>query len=287
MRRRTGRRSAKWDMQLTFWGVRGSIPTPAASHLGVGGNTACVSVTTDAGDEVIFDAGTGIRTLGRALESANGTRSRRLNLFLSHFHWDHIQGLAFFAPLYDPSTELIIHTPVRVELAYELLSNAMRPPHFSIAWEDTPARKTLVCLGEAPVQYDGFCVWAFPLNHPQGACGFRLLAGNRAVVYASDTEHGRREFDDVLRARSEGADVLIYDAQYSRCLYEQRRGWGHSTWEAGVRFAREAGVKTLALFHHDPSHDDAAISTIIAEARVCFPRTVAAREGPFSIEGDV
>jgi phosphoribosyl 1,2-cyclic phosphodiesterase len=266
-------------MQIRFWGVRGSIAAAGRDTAEVGGNTSCVEVRC--GDTlVILDAGTGLRALGGAL----GGAPLRAHLLLSHLHWDHIQGFPFFAPAYAPGNRLTLHAPERCAPAGDVraaFAAQMRAPHFPVGLEAMRAdlRFCAVAAG-AVLRLDDVVVRAAAARHPNGCLAYRLGAGGRSVVYATDTEHDPGGgLDGELAALARGADVLIYDAQYTAAEYPSRRGWGHSTAAEGARLAAAAGVGQLVLFHHDPAHDDAAIARIEAATRGLFPGTVAAREG--------
>lgn len=269
------------SMTIRFWGVRGSIASPGPDTAEVGGNTSCVEVRC-AAERIILDAGTGLRKLGNAMMPESGPR--RATLLLSHLHWDHIQGIPFFAPAYVASTELNIYGQETTSASLkQALAQQMTSPVFPVELGDLPARVQL-----RPVR-DGDClrvgdaeVRVRRLNHPGGVLAFRICSGGRSVVYATDTEHYAC-VDPVLLSLARGADVLVYDAQYTPEEYRgeagmPRVGWGHSTFEAGVRVAEQAGVGQLVLFHHDPGREDAAVAEIEARARRLFRNTVAARE---------
>lgn len=269
------------SMRIRFWGVRGSIATPGPDTAQVGGNTSCVEVVADS-TRLILDAGTGLRGLGNQM--MREPAPRRSVLLLSHLHWDHIQGLPFFAPLYAPSTELTIYGQ---ETAGATLSGAlaqqMTSPVFPVELGDLPAKLSLCPLRDgASVQVGPMRIRTRRLNHPGGVMGYRIECGGHAVVYATDTEHYSC-VDPVLRELAMDADVLIYDAQYTPEEYRgelgsPRVGWGHSTYEAGAALAEEARVGRLVLFHHDPTRDDDAVAALEQRARGRFPNTVAARE---------
>jgi phosphoribosyl 1,2-cyclic phosphodiesterase len=269
---------------LRFWGVRGSVPTPNACNLGIGGNTPCMQVLSDVGtpdpctDLLVFDAGTGIRALGKEITSCPLT-PKAIHVFLTHFHWDHVQGLPYFLPLFSPRTNMVFHSAHPVEKLRAVLAAQMQSPYFPVCFEELPANIQFCQIGTEPQSFGEVTVQAFPLHHPQGSFGFRLVHPQRTVVYATDHEHGDAASHDNLTAMSQGADVLVYDAQYTPVEYETRCGWGHSTWLEATRVAKEAGVKQLVLFHHDPDRDDEAVRRIEMEAREEFAGTVAAYEG--------
>jgi len=278
-------------MKARFWGVRGSVPTPSPAHLRYGGNTLCVEVRTGGpetgapepgkGEIMIFDCGTGFRLLGNALMKEFGGRPIRAHIFLSHFHWDHVQGLRFFAPLYQPGNRIHFYSfhsfqPRGQETLRQLIRNPLYPVESKVLssvvrFQDVHGQKAVV---------DGAVVTVRRLNHPHGSLGFRLDSGQQVIVYASDHEPDGKHLDASLVELAEGADLLIYDAQYTPEEYaSSRRGWGHSTWQHAVDLARRARVKKLVLYHHDPDHDDAAIDEIVKQASKHFGDVTGAAEG--------
>lgn len=265
-------------VRLKFWGVRGSIPVPAADCLEYGGNTACVELRI--GETiVVIDAGTGARKLGLQLQDEAHGAGRRINLLLTHFHWDHIQGIPFFEPLYRASNTVVFHSCHAQEKLRKVLEGEMSTPYFPVNFELLAARREFVDLSDGPLRGEQFRVTPFPMNHPQGATGYRIEAGGVVITHASDLEHGNAALDRTLRDHAQDADVLIYDAQYTPEEYSSHKGWGHSTWLEAARVARECKVKRLILFHHDPGHNDAAMKQIECDTRREFQATEAAKEG--------
>ena len=271
-------------MQIEFWGVRGSIASPGHDTASVGGNTSCVALRCGASN-IIMDAGTGLRRLGDSMLAELRGAPLSATLLLSHFHWDHIQGLPFFVPAYMPSTKLAIMGGTNGVMSIrETLEHQMQPPVFPVRLDELRADLTLrdvragetFAAGEATVR-------AVKLNHPGGVYAYRVEHGGRSVVYATDTEHYAC-LDPALLTLAEGADVLIYDCQYTPEEYRgetgpSKVGWGHSTYAVGAELAGRAGVGELVLFHHDPRRTDAAVEAIEERARGLFARSVAAREG--------
>lgn len=268
------------SLSIRFWGVRGSIATPGAETARVGGNTSCVEVRAGA-SRIILDAGTGLRPLGNQL-LAEGTVDA--TILLSHLHWDHIQGIPFFAPLYVPGTRLHVVSGGASGDARAALCAQMSNPMFPVDLGELPSQLSFLAVKERQRFVVGEAeVTVARGNHPDPVFAYRIEHAGRAVVYATDTEHYRC-VDPRLRALARDADVLIYDAQYLPREYAgeggpSRVGWGHSTWEAAVELAEAAGVGELLLFHHDPCRDDAAVGAIEALAQQRFSATRAATEG--------
>jgi phosphoribosyl 1,2-cyclic phosphodiesterase len=268
-------------MAIKFWGVRGSIASPGPETVRVGGNTSCVEVRCGT-TRFILDAGTGIRRLGDSLLAEGPVEA---TLLLSHQHWDHIQGLPFFVPAYMASSRLtIIGGTNGVMSLPDTLAHQMRAPVFPVRLDELGAQIALrevrpgerFDVGEAQVR-------AAKLNHPGGVHAYRIDYAGRSVVYATDTEHYAC-VDPTLLALAEGADVLIYDSQYTPEEYRgqdgrSKVGWGHSTYVAGCEVARSANVGHYVLFHHDPQRTDRAVGEIEAKARALFGASSAAREG--------
>ena len=263
---------------LRLRGVRGSVPVACGSQLGIGGNTPCLELKLDPEEPVIFDAGTGIRALGREI-AARATPPKAIHLFFTHFHWDHLQGLPYFLPLYMATSNLIFYSTHPPEELRHVLAGQMRGPYFPVLFEHLGCGMEFRQIDGEPQRFGGVCVESFPLHHPQGCSGYAITQAGKRVIYATDHEHGDQATHDGLRARARDADVLIYDAQYTPAEYaHNRHGWGHSTWLEGVKLAQEAGVKKLVLFHHDPERDDEAVRRIEEDARAEFPETIAGHE---------
>lgn len=267
-------------MNITFWGVRGSVPTPHRRTLKYGGNTPCLEVRTPEGHTIILDCGTGITHLGKRLAEKTPADGHRLTVFLSHFHWDHIQGLPFFSPLYDARNQLFFHCfEAHGMTARDALGGLMLTPFFPVDMSVMKAGKNFYTIEEERLKiFDVEITTAF-LNHPQGCLGYRIEAETGSFVYATDHEHGDPKYDAAIRKLARGVDLLITDAQYTPAEYKQHVGWGHSSWLEATRLAREAEVKELVLFHHDPDHSDLFLDKVLMEARACFPSLHCAMEG--------
>jgi phosphoribosyl 1,2-cyclic phosphodiesterase len=268
-------------MKVRLWGVRGSTPTPEKGNGRYGGNTSCVEVRLDNDTLIILDCGSGLRALGKSLLNEFANRPVQAYIFLTHFHWDHIQGIPFFLPLYKKQNTFFFYSPRRpgTELR-KAIQGMMRSPYFPVDMSAMRAKRHFLELGKAPLNINGAVISSAPLNHPQGCVGYRIEADGGAFVLATDTEPGSPFHDRAVRTLAQDADLLLYDSQYTPLQSEgEKKGWGHGTWQEGVRIAQERGVKRLVLFHHDPDSDDAYVDSLVAQARKEFPNTTGAAEG--------
>ena len=268
------------DMSVTFWGVRGGIACPGPAFAGYGGNTACVELRCG-GRTLVFDAGTGIRLLGDRLVAEG--RDRDLDLMISHSHVDHLIGLPFFAPAFRAAATIRLWTGhlKADEHLRTAIAQLMTPPLFPITPEGFAATLAFrdFRAGDGFDLGDGLALRTAPLNHPGGATAYRVDFAGRAFGYVTDHEAGGEPPAPALVALARGLDLLVVDASYTPDEIAGRRGWGHSTYVDAVALAEAAGVGRLALFHHDPSHDDAAMAAIEAAAASLRPGTFAARDG--------
>ena len=246
-----------------------------------GGNTSCVEVRVD--DRIyIFDCGTGFRVLGHALEREFAGRPFAAHVFVSHYHWDHIQGMPFFRPMYDSAgSEFNFHSSGRSRSLEQVMAEQMASPYFPVNLDEMKATRRFCDIDDGclPME-DGIRITTAHLNHPQGCLGFRLETKDGVLVYATDNEPGDAIFDKAVRKLAEGADILIYDAQYLPEEYAaRRRGWGHSHWREAVNIVMQSGTKELILYHHDPEHSDSIVDKVVEEARNYYPKVRAAAEG--------
>jgi phosphoribosyl 1,2-cyclic phosphodiesterase len=274
-------------MRITFWGVRGSIPSPGPDTVGVGGNTSCVEVR--AGKLLlVFDGGTGLRLLGKKLLAEMPITA---HLFFSHVHWDHIQGFPFFDPAFVAGNVIHLYGGNNVSRTLEeTLAGQMDHPNFPVHLTDMGAKMHFHdVLEDSPRELDAgdgakATITAAHGNHPNGVWAYRVDHGGRSFVYATDTEH-YAVVDPRLVKLAQDVDVLVYDAQYTPEEYAgtngkgSKVGWGHSTFDEAVKLAKAANAKKLVLYHHDPTQSDAAVADKERRARDLFGKVEAAREG--------
>jgi phosphoribosyl 1,2-cyclic phosphodiesterase len=257
-------------MIVTFHGVRGSMPCQSDAVAGHGGNTSCVSIAAPGEDALLFDLGTGLRYFADSLPPGRPFRGTAL---LSHLHWDHVQGLPFFRPLLCDGAELVIHAPAQSDGRHpgDVLLTTIRPPMFPIELNEIGGAVTFY---EAKPEFSvgGYLVRSADVPHNGPTCGYRVELAGRSVAYVCDhqqppTADARTDVvADSVVDLCEGVDLLIHDAQYTRDEFLEKSTWGHCTHEYAVRVAAASGAKRLALFHHDPFHDDDAIAAMTAEA---------------------
>lgn len=271
--------------KLTFWGVRGSTPTVDPATWRFGGNTPCLDFLAPDGTQFILDCGTGLRMLGNRWGAENPVLPAETHIFVTHYHWDHIQGLPFFAPLYVEKNEFQFYSFRSKFLGRDSLRQVfeaqMALPYFPVDISAMSAVRRFreVDGGESFLVGENK-VTARWLNHPQGCLGFRIETPAGTIVYATDNEPGDLALDKNLRELAAGADIFVNDAQFTPAqLASTRKGWGHSSWRDGVNTAREMDAKTVVLFHHDPDSTDRVLDGILRAAREEFDSVFAASEG--------
>ncbi len=278
-------RSAAPDMTVRFRGVRGSTPSPGLHTARHGGNTSCIEVRAG-GEILILDAGTGIRALGIDLLAEFGSASLEATLLMSHMHWDHIQGLPFFAPAYSATNRIrLMAAPGAGSKLLEALSNQMNPINFPVSLDQMKGLAAIEEIASNDVTLGAFRIQLFALNHPGGCAGFRIEAAGGSLAYLPDHE----PFANVTRAGQiinattqtealidfvRGVDLLILDTQYTESEYASRLGWGHGCLPDSVFVAQRAEVRQFALFHHDPSHTDLEIDAMVEAARALAPASL-------------
>jgi phosphoribosyl 1,2-cyclic phosphodiesterase len=260
---------------LTFWGTRGSIPTPGPRTARYGGNTSCIGIADGEGRLVVFDAGSGLRPLGSAIMADGGAMVA--HLLLTHTHWDHIQGFPFFKPLGVVGNELHVYGAAQEGVALaEILRRQMEPAVFPVPLSAMAATLVVTTVAEGTFDIDGFQVGAFRLRHPGTTLGYRLTpsAGGRDVAYITDNELGPGgtysvgpNWRSALVEFLGGVDTLIHDTMYSESAITARAGWGHSTPSEAIDLAADAGCRRLVLFHHDPESDDEEVDRRLLDAQ--------------------
>jgi phosphoribosyl 1,2-cyclic phosphodiesterase len=259
-------------MRIRVWGCRGSLAAPGADTLRYGGNTSCVEVRGDGGEVLVLDAGTGMRPLGVAM---NGDGAARIDVLLSHLHLDHLQGLGFFRPLFDPGREIHIWGPSSpVQSLADRIAMYLSPPLFPVRLADIPAHLEFHDAPEGPVTIGSLIVRASLVTHQGPTVGYRIEERGRSVVYLPDHEPALglglsgRPVEWVSGYHlAHRADLLLHDAQYGDGEYPHHIGWGHSAIAHVVDFARMADVDRLLLFHHDPYHTDDELELLVADAQ--------------------
>lgn len=268
-------------MQIRFWGVRGTIPTPGPTTVRVGGNTSCVEVRTPDKQLIILDAGSGIRGLGKALQQENNGRIVG-NILISHTHWDHIQGFPFFGPVFGRTNRFVLVGQRRFDKRLEeVLEGQFIEPYLPFRYRTLPADLLVkeVQDGETIIIGNDTKVHVADLNHPGGCLGFRIESGGSVFTYCCDVGH-TNGFDKNVLKLAQDADLFVHDSHFAsieEC--HKYADWGHSTWQEAVEIAKKVNVKCLALFHYSPDLSDDEIDDILIQAKKIFPNTIIAQEG--------
>ncbi len=273
--------------RIKFWGTRGSIAVPGPETLRYGGNTTCVELRAD-GEIILLDAGSGIRPLGLALAEEFQARPIKLSLFITHAHWDHIQGFPFFKPAYDPKNEIRLLGFDGAGASFrQILAQPMKAPFFPIAMRELSARIDIKKLTEMKFTIGKLEIHAAFVNHPGVCAGYRIFTSAGSIAFLPDyepcefflhsTKGNQLNPEEAKKIAAEeraslveflrGSDILILDAQYTDEEYETHIGWGHGSISSAVSLALDAEVRTLLLFHHDPNHDDRTVEAMEKSAR--------------------
>jgi phosphoribosyl 1,2-cyclic phosphodiesterase len=265
--------------KVKFWGVRGSIACPSEKYVVYGGNTACIEIACG-GRRLVMDCGTGLRNFGHWLMRKGIGHA---DILLSHTHWDHINGFPFFSPAFRDDFEFTIHAGHLRSSGLtirEVMAGQMVQPMFPVPIDAMSAKLGFrdFSAGETFMIDDAVTVHTTPLNHPNNATGYRIEYGGKSVCYVTDTEHVPGRPDQKVLDLIRDADLVIYDCTYTDAEFPAKVGWGHSTWQEGVRLCRRAGAKRLAIFHHDPDHDDDFMAQLEKDARHLWTGALVARE---------
>ena len=263
-------------MQLIFWGTRGSLPMNTPDHKIYGGNTSCVSVQSGA-HLAIFDAGSGLIHLGSQLMEQGVTN---IDICFSHFHSDHICGLPFFKPFFNPNCTVRLHSFGENEATlHDAVASYLSRPIFPITLDDFQAKVSFVHHDESEkVAVGSLSISAMAIPHPGGAHALKAEAEGKSFVYATDTEHTPGAPNEELIAFLRHADMAIYDCTFDDSEFEAKLGWGHSTWQEGVRLANAAEVKKFGIFHHEPERSDSELAEIERKAQADCPVAFVTRD---------
>lgn len=267
-------------MKVRFWGVRGSIPSPGPDTVIYGGNTSCVQLIFNEDKFLIFDCGSGIRALGKNILTYSPEKKIKSNILLSHTHWDHIQGFPFFAPAFVPDNEFTIYGPPAINERLEnVLAGQMEYRYFPVKLSDMSSNITIKELKDKETTIDGITVETMYMYHTSPTMGFKINHNGKTFLYCTDNEAhhitplDQKDYKNDFKENDwkfvefvKNANLLIIDAQYAPEEYLQKIGWGHSNWKYSVQVAKEADVKKLVLFHHDPEHNDKKLEKIYTDS---------------------
>lgn len=276
-------------IRIKMWGVRGSTPCPNTENMEYGGNTTCISINPGNSEKwLILDCGTGIRNLGNHLQQGNGPVEGRI--FITHPHWDHLQGFPFFKPFYNPDNHFRIFIPPQGDIGCkDILQGHMSSTFFPVSIDMLEADIDCTTYKQEKLNFEDYSVEYFWANHTVPTAAYKISMGGRVIIFAPDNElltdqsprsgTFRHSFSEFLQ----GADILIHDGQYNDEQYKERKGWGHSSWEQVIPLAEKAGVKQLYITHHDPDHSDEYLAEVDQQIKSQFGDSFAeislAREG--------
>jgi phosphoribosyl 1,2-cyclic phosphodiesterase len=265
-------------MRVRFWGVRGSVPYATSASIGHGCNTPCIEILDEVTNRLlVLDAGSGIVGLGELIAAGADVRGD-VPILLTHYHWDHVQGLPFFAPLYRTGVAPTVWAPA-LGRTFVDLESMFEAPFFPVPYDRLPSRPVISMVTAGETTINGFEIGVQRLNHPGGAFAYRVRGAGGTLVYATDHEFGDPKIDEALATFAAGASAVILDAHFTPEELPAHAGWGHSDWSQCAQFASACGAEHLWLFHHKPGRTDEALQAIEADARRLFPATDAAAEG--------
>jgi ribonuclease BN (tRNA processing enzyme) len=256
-------------MLITCWGARGSIPVSGKEYVKYGGDTTCIEIRSKTGDILIIDAGSGIRKLGNKLL---GAEMKNYHMLFTHAHWDHLLGFPFFKPIYMKGTSITMHgCPFTQKSVKEIISRSMTAPYFPVEFHQLAAQIAFHDVCDDSFELGSIRVTPINLNHPNQGLGYKFTEDGKSFVFLTDNElmfnhAGGREYVDYARF-SEGADLLIHDAEYTDDQYKNTKGWGHSVYTDALRLALEARVGQFGLFHHNQERTDKELDRIVDDCR--------------------
>lgn len=264
-------------MLVRFWGVRGSFPVHGKKYFEFGGATSCASIEIDDNNLLVIDAGTGLGDLSRFLSRRKA--KPKITLFITHFHLDHIMGLLSFKPLYEDDTLITIYSPLNPSTTRMLLDSLMGGFFFPVVFSETPAHKKIYRLKKT-IHLGEVVISSVALPHPGGNVALRFERGNKSIVFATDAEPQKENWDEKVLALAAGATYLVGDAMFTPKEYAKgKRGWGHGSWRAALKLARQAGCHNLILAHWNPAYDDQKIRAILTRIKKEFRPIYGAKPG--------
>ena len=263
--------------KITFWGVRGSFPTPDSDKINFGGDTSCVSIET-ANQILILDMGTGVRKLGQQIMSSPNS-PKIINIFLSHYHWDHMFGLLMFAPLFSDKYEINIYGKNDRLKLKDIIKHMLNPIFWPASFNDFKAKLNLHTIEDKINLSDNLIVKSQIHNHPNGAFSYKILVDNKKITYITDCEYVSGNISKKLIQFAKNSDLLIHDSHFTKEDLPSHKGWGHSSWDQAVAMAEKSNSKQLALYHYNPDYDDKTIKLIEKQAQQKFKQTIAPKQG--------
>ncbi len=263
--------------KITFWGVRGSFPTPDHDKMNTGGHTSCVSLENE--DEIIImDMGTGIKNLGKQIVS-NPNSPSKINIILSHYHWDHIIGFPMFLPLFSDKYQINIYGKKEAIELKKIIEHMLNPIFWPVSMNDFKAELNFYNIGDEIKISSSITIKTQIHHHPNGAFSYKILSDDKIISYVTDCEYLTGSPSEKIIKFSNNSDLLIHDAHFTPEDLINHKGWGHSSWEQATLIANKSNSKQLALFHHSPEYNDNQINEIESNAKQVFKQTIAARQG--------
>ena len=266
------------ENKITFWGVRGSFPTPDQDKVETGGHTSCVSI--ESSDNIlIMDMGTGIKNLGQYIVS-NPDLPSKINIFLSHYHLDHIIGLPMFAPLFSDKYQINLYGKKEDIELKEIINKMLNPIFWPVSINDFKAELNFHTIDNSEIKLsESITIKTQIHHHPHGALSYKILSNDKIISYVTDCEYITGNPSEKLIQFSNNSDLLIHDAHFTPEDLINHKGWGHSSWKQAIIMAQKSNSKQLALFHHSPEYTDKQIESIERNAQKIFKQTIAARQG--------